>query len=135
MANTRTIVDGTATLYNAADTQRLVPQDKRVRLAHSFIDVLADLHAVDPDAAGLSDLGKKDLNSPISWKARTWIDHQPYTNCEALINRGYQVGEFGIVDLLAQHSYGYDAYGNRASHIETIAGVTHKTNINIILGR
>lgn len=41
------------------------------------------------------------------WKARTWIDHQPYTNCEALINRGYQSGEFGIVDLLAQHSYGY----------------------------
>lgn len=41
------------------------------------------------------------------WKARTWIDHQPYTNCEALINRGYQLGEFGIVDLLAQHSYGY----------------------------
>ena len=41
------------------------------------------------------------------WKSRTWIDHQPYTNCEALINRGYQTGEFGIVDLLSQHSYGY----------------------------
>lgn len=41
------------------------------------------------------------------WKSRTWIDHQPYTNCEALINRGYQSGEFGIVDLLSQHSYGY----------------------------
>ena len=41
------------------------------------------------------------------WKSRTWIDHQPYTNCEALINRGYQSGEFGIVDLLAQHGYGY----------------------------
>lgn len=41
------------------------------------------------------------------WQSRTWIDHQPYTNCEALINRGYQNGEFGIVDLLSQHSYGY----------------------------
>jgi hypothetical protein len=41
------------------------------------------------------------------WKSRTWIDHQPYTNCEALINRGYQSGEFGIVDLLSQHGYGY----------------------------
>ena len=41
------------------------------------------------------------------YKARTWIDHQPYTNCEALINQGYQAGRFGITDLLAQHGYRY----------------------------
>jgi aminoglycoside phosphotransferase (APT) family kinase protein len=57
-------------LYNAADTLRLVPEDKRVRLAHSFIDVLADLHAVDPDEAGLSDLGKKD--DYIGRQLKTW---------------------------------------------------------------
>lgn len=57
-------------LYNAADTLRLVPEDKRVRLAYSFIDVLADLHAVDPDEAGLSDLGKKD--DYIGRQLKTW---------------------------------------------------------------
>ena len=41
------------------------------------------------------------------FKARTWIDHQPYTNCEALINRGYRSGPFGIVDLLVKHGYSY----------------------------
>jgi hypothetical protein len=41
------------------------------------------------------------------YKARTWIDHQPYTNCEALINQGYQTGPFGIVDLLHKFGYSY----------------------------
>lgn len=41
------------------------------------------------------------------YKARTWIDHQPYTNCEALTNQGYQAGPFGIVDLLHKFGYGY----------------------------
>lgn len=57
-------------LYNAADTERLVPQDKRMRLAHSFIDALADLHAIDPDEAGLTDLGKKD--DYIGRQLKTW---------------------------------------------------------------
>lgn len=57
-------------LYNAADTERLVPQDKRMRLAHSFIEVLADLHAIDPDEAGLTDLGKKD--DYIGRQLKTW---------------------------------------------------------------
>ena len=39
--------------------------------------------------------------------ARTWIDHQPYTNCEALVNQGYQNGPFGIVDLLHKFGYSY----------------------------
>ncbi len=41
------------------------------------------------------------------YAARTWIDHQPYTNCEALTNRGFQSGQNGIADLLEQHSYRY----------------------------
>ena len=57
-------------LYSAADTERLVPQPLRTKLAHSFIDVLADLHAVDPDAVGLADLGKRD--SYVRRQLSTW---------------------------------------------------------------
>jgi hypothetical protein len=42
------------------------------------------------------------------WKTRTWIDHQPETNCEAFGDLGYQTGgKFGIADLLASHNYEY----------------------------
>jgi aminoglycoside phosphotransferase (APT) family kinase protein len=57
-------------LYNSADTERLVPPANRMRLAHSFIDVLADLHAVDPDKVGLGDLGKRD--SYVGRQLSTW---------------------------------------------------------------
>jgi len=62
-------VDGRP-LYTADDTRRLVPEPQREKLAHSFIDVLADLHAVDPDAVGLGDLGKKD--SYVGRQLKTW---------------------------------------------------------------
>jgi aminoglycoside phosphotransferase (APT) family kinase protein len=57
-------------LYSADDANRWVPEALRQRLGLSFIDVLADLHAVDPDAAGLSDLGKKD--DYIARQLKTW---------------------------------------------------------------
>jgi aminoglycoside phosphotransferase (APT) family kinase protein len=57
-------------LYNAADTERWVPPPVRQKFAHSFIDVLADLHAVDPDAVGLGDLGKRD--SYVGRQLSTW---------------------------------------------------------------
>jgi hypothetical protein len=42
------------------------------------------------------------------WQARTWIDHQPETNCEAFGDEGYHSsGRFGIADLLAAHNYDY----------------------------
>lgn len=42
------------------------------------------------------------------WKARTWIDHQPETNCEAFGDEGFHSsGRFGIADLLAGHGYDY----------------------------
>lgn len=61
-------------LYSAADTERLVPETLRTKLAHSFIDVLADLHAVDPDAVGLGDLGKRDnyVGRQLSTWYRSW---------------------------------------------------------------
>jgi len=57
-------------LYSAADASRWVPEPLRRTLAHAFIDVLADLHAIDPDAVGLGDLGKKD--EYIARQLKTW---------------------------------------------------------------
>ncbi len=57
-------------LYLAEDTERWLPMPLRVRAAHSFIDVLAELHSVDPDAVGLGDLGKKD--DYIGRQLKTW---------------------------------------------------------------
>ena len=57
-------------LYNADDAQRWLPQPLRTTLAHSFIDVLASLHAVDPVAVGLGDLGKHD--DYIGRQLKTW---------------------------------------------------------------
>ena len=57
-------------LYTAEHTRKWVPEDQRTKLAHSFVDVLADLHAVDPDTVGLGDLGKRD--SYVGRQLRTW---------------------------------------------------------------
>ena len=63
------LVDGRP-LYNVEETQAWVPEEHREKLAHSFFDVLADLHALDPDAIGLGDLGKKD--SYVGRQLKTW---------------------------------------------------------------
>lgn len=63
------LVDGQP-LYTAEDTERLIPLALRERAAHSFIDVLADLHSVDPDAVGLAELGKKD--DYVGRQLKTW---------------------------------------------------------------
>jgi aminoglycoside phosphotransferase (APT) family kinase protein len=62
-------------LYNAADTARWAPALLRAKLAHSFIDVLADLHAVDPDAVGLGELGKRDsyVGRQLSTWYKSWV--------------------------------------------------------------
>lgn len=57
-------------LYTSEDTKDWVPEDRRVTLAHSFIDTLADLHALDPDEIGLGDLGKKE--DYIGRQVKTW---------------------------------------------------------------
>ena len=62
-------VDG-APLYVTADVQRLLPLQSRERFAHSFIDVLADLHSIDPDQVGLGELGKRD--GYIERQLKTW---------------------------------------------------------------
>ena len=57
-------------LYNADDARLWAPEPLRQTLGHSFIDVLADLHAIDPDAVGLAELGKKD--DYIGRQLKTW---------------------------------------------------------------
>ena len=57
-------------LYSASETLAWVPEQNRITLAHSFFDVLADLHALDPDEIGLGDLGKKD--SYVARQLKTW---------------------------------------------------------------
>lgn len=57
-------------LYNADDAEAWAPPPLRERLAHSFIDVLAELHSIDPDSVGLANLGKKD--DYIGRQLKTW---------------------------------------------------------------
>lgn len=57
-------------LYNAEDTQRWLPPGLRQDFAHSYIDVLADLHALDPDELGLGDLSKRD--SYVGRQVKSW---------------------------------------------------------------
>ncbi len=57
-------------LYSAADAQRWVSEPLRMTLAHSFIDVLATLHSIDPAAVGLDGLGRHD--GYIARQLSTW---------------------------------------------------------------
>jgi aminoglycoside phosphotransferase (APT) family kinase protein len=63
------LIDGRP-LYSAEQTLDWVPADKRVALAHSFFDVLADLHSLDPDEIGLGELGKKE--NYVGRQLKTW---------------------------------------------------------------
>ena len=63
------LIDGHP-LYNSEDTNRWVPEEQRQTMAWSFIDVLAALHAVDPDDVGLGELGKKE--NYVGRQLKTW---------------------------------------------------------------
>ena len=63
------LIDGHP-LYNSDDTNRWVPEAQRRKMAFSFIDVLAALHDVDPDAVGLGALGKKE--NYVGRQLKTW---------------------------------------------------------------
>jgi len=62
-------VDGLP-LYSAAEAEARVPMALRPTLGESFIDVLADLHAVDPQAVGLGGLGQP--TGYIARQLKTW---------------------------------------------------------------
>ena len=63
------LVDGQP-LYSAGETRARIPAHKRAGLACSFIDVLGELHALDPAAIGLGDLGRKD--GYVARQLKTW---------------------------------------------------------------
>jgi len=52
-------VDGVV-LEGADDAERHLDAPARARAGRSLVDVLADLHQIDPDAVGIGDLGRKD---------------------------------------------------------------------------
>ncbi len=62
-------VDGAA-LYSAAETAARLDPAARARVGPAFIGVLADLHRVDPVAAGLGDLGRHE--GYVARQLRTW---------------------------------------------------------------
>lgn len=64
------LIDGRP-LYNSTDTEARVPKELRPTLAWSFVDVLAELHALDPDEIGLGELGKKE--NYVGRQLRTWF--------------------------------------------------------------
>jgi aminoglycoside phosphotransferase (APT) family kinase protein len=47
-------------LVDGPSTEKLFDPEERYRIGHSVIQVLADLHRLDPDQIGLGDLGRKD---------------------------------------------------------------------------
>lgn len=57
-------------LYSREDTEAWVPLEEREAMAYDMVDVLAALHALDPDEIGLGDLGKTD--SYVGRQLRTW---------------------------------------------------------------
>ena len=90
---------------------------RRPQLEDPAVGKLADeMAAGGSEIVPHSATPKPDLRSVTSaaldlferWKTRTWIDHQPETNCEAFGDQGFHVGgKFGIADLLAAHQYQY----------------------------
>ena len=63
------LIDGRP-LYNSRQTAEWVPPERREILAFSFIDTLAELHALDPDEIGLGELGKKE--NYVGRQLKTW---------------------------------------------------------------
>jgi hypothetical protein len=57
------------------------------------------LHSITPERDG-RDAVRAGLASAAEWRPVTWIDHEPYTNCEAIASRGAGDGPWGIRDLL-----------------------------------
>jgi hypothetical protein len=63
------------------------------------------LHSVTPERDDREAV-RAGLASVAAWRPRTWVDHQPYTNCEALSSRGAGTeAPWGVRDLLADGGF------------------------------
>lgn len=96
------LVEDARPLYSAADTQAWVAADHRPRLAHSFIDVLAELHCLDPDELGLGELGRKEgyVARQLKTWYRSWTASQEAAGFDDA--RAHQMQRFFLEHLPAQ---------------------------------
>ena len=71
-------------LFKVEDTLEWVPESQRATLAYSFIDTLADMHSLDPDAIGLTSLGKKEdyIGRQIKAWYRSWVASVEYAELD-----------------------------------------------------
>jgi hypothetical protein len=60
------------------------------------------LHSITAERDDLAAV-RRGLADAARWAPATWIDHEPYTNCEALSAQGWQAsGPFGIREALVE---------------------------------
>ena len=59
-----------AVLREVEDAERQYDEAHRARIGEALVDVLADLHAVDPDAVGLGSLGRREAY--VERQLRRW---------------------------------------------------------------
>jgi hypothetical protein len=84
------------------------------------------LHSISPDRDG-RDAVRAGLALSARWRPVTWIDHEPYTNCEAIASEGWRAGgPYGIRDLLDDARFRWiwaaGDYGNGATRVVDLLG-------------
>ena len=86
-------------LYNSEDSERVVPEHQRHKMAMSFIDVLARLHAIDPNEVGLNELGKHDsyVGRQLKTWYRSWMSSIKPANYDDL--RAHELQQFFLDNL------------------------------------
>jgi hypothetical protein len=81
----------------------------------AFVALLDALHARGVEIGPHSASGAPDETARTAeglallrrYRPRTWIDHQPNTNCEAVTNRGLSDGPFSVKAALEAEGYRY----------------------------
>jgi len=84
------------------------------------------LHSITGERDG-RDQVRSGLSAAAGWRPVTWIDHEPYTNCEAVSSEGWRAGgKYGIRDLLAEGGirwvWAAGDYGSGATRIVDLLG-------------
>jgi aminoglycoside phosphotransferase (APT) family kinase protein len=101
-----------------------VPEDKREITAFSFIDVLAELHSVDPDNVGLGELGKRD--SYVARQLKTWYRSWTSSVAEAEYDdpRAHELQSF-FLDNIPDQGPARVVHGDYGLH-NVLIGPDHK---------
>lgn len=100
----------TKALFARGDPERPQLDDPRMRkladeLARGGSEIVPHSATPKPDERPVT---KAALELFQRWRTRTWIDHQPETNCEAFGDQGFRSsGPYAIADLLAAKGYQY----------------------------